>query len=52
MDDEFMEQSTRAKTVLSSKVNGAFQSKPKPLLGKVQEHVDMVGSEMCMIWFV
>lgn len=48
MDDEFIEQSTRAKMVLSSNVNGASPSKPKPLLGRVQEQVDMVGSEMCM----
>ena len=52
MDDEFIEQSTRAKMVLSAKVNGASQLRPKPLLGTVQEHVDMVGSEMYMTWLV
>ena len=47
-----MEQSSTAKMVLSWKLNGAFSFRPKPVLGCVQEQVDMVGSVTCMTWFM
>lgn len=40
--EEEIEQSSRAKTFRSVKVKGASQSRPKPLLGWLQEQVDMV----------
>lgn len=50
--EEVGEQSRRVKTVSSWKEKGAAQSRPKPLLGRVQSQVDMEGSEMNMSWLV
>lgn len=50
--EEEVEQSSKAKMLSSWKEKGASQSRPKPLLGWVQEHVDMEGSEMYMTWLM
>lgn len=48
--EEDIEQSSKAKTVSSWKLNGAFQSRLKPLLCCVQEQVDMEGSVIYKTW--